>query len=248
MNSRRARASDEVMRVLLRLLLTATVLTSASAAAANGDAGDDGAVRDELAACATEAARAVQRHYESVRDLSARFEQSTRSVALGTGSAAGQSVSRGEVVFAKPGRMRWSYESPMPSLVVSDGETLWIYDPEAGEAQKLAVTQGYLTGAALAFLLGEGDLLAEYAVSTRACEGELVDLELVPRTDAAYERLGLRVVRATGEVRATTIVDLFGNRTDVSFADLATNRDPAAATFTFDPPDGVRVIDVKAIQ
>jgi len=61
-----------------------------------------------------------------------------------------ETLTRGRVVFAKPGRMRWVYESPEPSLVVSDGETLWIYDPAAREAQRLPVTQGYLTGAALA--------------------------------------------------------------------------------------------------
>ena len=216
----------------------------AAPALSNGDADDDAAVRAERTRCAIDAAGAVQRHYESVRDLAASFEQSTSSVALGTGSAAGTTRSTGQVVFAKPGRMRWSYEAPQPSLVVSDGKTLWIYDPEAGEVQRLSVTQGYLSGAALTFLVGEGDLLAEYAVSAESCGGELIELELVPRSDAAFERLGLRVVRATGEVRATRIIDLFGNITEISFTGLQTNRDPPASTFGFEPPEGVRVIDL----
>jgi outer membrane lipoprotein carrier protein len=230
------------MRHLPTILLLCVGL--AAPVSSNGGAADDLTVRAETAQCATEAALAVQRHYESVRDLAAGFEQSTRSVALGTGAAAGTSRSSGQVVFAKPGRMRWSYEQPQPSLVVSDGETLWIYDPDAREAQRLPVTQGYLTGAALAFLIGEGDLLAEYVVSTQACGGELIELDLVPRSDASYERLGLRVVRATGEVRATRIIDLFGNITEVSFRDLRLNVDPPAATFGFDSPAGVRVIDL----
>jgi outer membrane lipoprotein carrier protein len=225
-------------RVLLASLLVAVP------AGSNGGAGDDAAVREADARCATEAARAVQRHYESVRDLEAAFQQTTRSVALGTGAAAATSRSSGRVVFAKPGRMRWSYDEPRPSLVVSDGTTLWIYDPEAREAQRLPVTQGYLTGAALAFLFGEGDLLAEYDVRAESCGDVVAELELVPRKDASYERLGLRVVRATGEVRASRIRDLFGNLTEVVFEDLRTNQDPPNTTFEFEPPDDVRVIDL----
>ena len=51
-------------------------------------------------------------------------------------------------------------------------------------------------------------------------------------------------MRATGEVRATSIVDLFGNVTEVAFHGLRTNNDPPAATFGFEPPEGVRVIDI----
>ena len=76
-----------------------------AAALANGDPSDDAGQRDELARCARAAARAVQQHYESVRDLEARFEQTTKSIALGTGAAAATSRSTGRVVFAKPGRI-----------------------------------------------------------------------------------------------------------------------------------------------
>ena len=224
-------------------VLVATALFPAPASS-NGDGVGDASQAAERMQCATEAARSVQRHYESVRDLEAHFEQTTRSVALGTGAAATTGRSSGRVVFAKPGRMRWSYQQPQPSLGVSDDKMLWIYDPEAAEAQRLPVTQGYLTGAALSFLVGEGDLLAEYQVSAESCGGEGIELELIPRTDASYERLGLRVVRATGEVSATRIVDLFGNVTEVTFRNLRTNQDPPASTFGFEPPEGVRVIDL----
>jgi len=230
------------MHRCLVVLLSTPLL--AAPALSNGDAAGGTAQHTERTECATAAARAVQRHYESVRDLEARFEQLTRSVALGTGSAASTGQSSGRVVFAKPGRMRWSYEQPQPSLVVSDGQTLWIYDPEAAEAQRLPVTQGYLSGAGVSFLVGEGNLLEEYQVSAQTCGDLEIELELIPRADASYERLGLRVVRATGEVRATRIVDLFGNVTEVRFRDLRVNQDPPADTFGFEPPAGVRVIDL----
>lgn len=194
--------------------------------------------------CAELVARRVQEHYDSVRDLSASFEQTVRSTMSGLG---GDAKSSGKVVFSKPGRMRWSYLEPQPSEVISDGSTLWLYDPVAREAQKLLVTQGYLAGAGLQFLLGEGELLREFAVTATQCgaEGQTsVELELLPRAPASFERMRLRVVVETGEVEETTVVDLFGNETRIQFSDRQINRDPAPETFQFEAPEGVEVIDL----
>lgn len=225
-------------------IVFAALLVGASPAASNGDATDDDARRADASACAREAAAEVQRRYERVRDLEARFEQRTRSVALGTGAAASASGSGGRVLFAKPGRMRWDYERPSPSLVVSNGSVMWLYDPAAREAQRLPVTSGYLNGAALSFLVGEGRLTDEFDVSAERCGEAIAHLVLMPRAQASYERLGLEVDRATGEVRSTSIVDLFGNVTEVSFREVRTNQGPSDASFEFVPPAGTQLIDL----
>ena len=196
--------------------------------------------------------RRVQARYERIQDLQGRFTQTTQSVTLGS-AATPALAAHGRVVFAKPGRMRWVYEAPEPSLVVTDGKTLWIYDPEAGEAQRMAVTGAFLSGAAIQFLLGDGDLQRDFEISSSerpdsgpsACDSPRVDLELRPRAEAHYEKLLLRVDPSSGEVHETTVVDLFGNRTHVELLDVETDRHPDAATFRFDPPAGVRVIDLS---
>lgn len=195
--------------------------------------------------CAQRVASRVQHHYESVRDLSARFEQTVHSVMGGPGAIARSS---GRVVFSKPGKMRWSYEEPRPSEVISDGNTLWLYDPAAREVQKFPVTQGYLAGAGLQFLLGEGRLDQDFSISARECGGEgqsSVELELIPLQPASYERIRLLVLVDSGEVRETIIVDLFGNETRIAFHELRLNRDPPAETFRFEVPEGVDVIDLE---
>ncbi len=196
-----------------------------------------------LEGCVDRATTAVQKRYEGVSDLSARFEQSTRAV--GVGAAAGPATtSRGRVVLAKPGKMRWTYEEPEQSLVISDGDTLWLFDPDFGEAQKLPSGGGYMTGAAAQFLLGAGDMRRDFAVSAVACDAERVELELIPREPASYEKLFLDVDPETGDVRATRVVDLLGNVVNVSFSEMRFNTDPPDAEFRFDPPEGVRVIEV----
>lgn len=194
--------------------------------------------------CANGMARKVQGHYEAVRDLTARFTQTTQVVALGAASQSNATTSNGEVNFSKPGRMRWSYEQPEPSLVVTDGQDLWIYDPGSKEAQKYHAGQGFLSGAALQFLLGQGEMSKDFRVRAIACEKNEVRLDLRPRRAAAYEHLEVRVDPATGEVRETAVFDLVGNVTRVAFEDVRINGGLGEDLFRFSPPEGVKVVEV----
>lgn len=232
----RARPAGVQGRVCFRVLAAALAsLAAAPVALGDAPAGGD---------CAERAAAALQRRYEAVRDIEASFEQTTRSVALGRSGA--DAKSRGSVVFAKPGRMRWTYEAPEPSLVVSDGEELWIYDPANREAQRMTVTGAYLSGAALSFLLGEGEILRDFVVKALECSESSALLDLVPREPATYERLHARIDPRSGELLETTVIDLLGNSTRVALQDLRVNRDPDASLFRFDPPAGVRVVELDA--
>lgn len=213
--------------------------------AASALAGGEGPVVSAGEDCARAAASRVQGRYEGVRDLSARFEQRTETVALGSHRAQALEAA-GEVVFAKPGRMRWSYDRPEPSLVVSDGRSVWIFDPQAREAQHLPLGESFLSGAAIQFLLGEGELLQEFEVRAEGCGSDEVRLRLVPRQEAPYEHIVIRVEPASGEVRETEITDLLGNVTRVRLLEPRVNTSPEAGLFQFSPPEGVRVMEVPA--
>jgi outer membrane lipoprotein carrier protein len=195
--------------------------------------------------CAAEVAARVQARYEGLASLRASFVQTTSNVAFGGDSGPQAAPARGRVEFAKPGRMRFEYETPEPSLVVSDGTTLWIYDPTAKEVQVLPVSQGFLSAAAIQFLLGEGRLVETFEVSARRCAPERAELELRPRSEATYERIELAVDPASGWIRESTVVDLLGNRTHLAFDDIQTGGAPDAARFRFEPPPGVRVLTLE---
>ena len=234
-------ASNGFVKRFARTLVGLVSLTAAG--------GARGAEPDAARACAEAVVRRVQARYDGIQDLSARFEQTTQSVTLGEAAPVPALSARGAVVFAKPGRMRWSYEEPEPSLVVTDGATLWIYDPRAAEVQKMAVEGAFLSGAAIQFLLGRGDLLAEFEVESRDCPearaaSREVRLELRPRKPATYERLVLVADASSGEVQETTVQDLFGNVTRVRIEDVRTNQGPGPELFVFQVPVGVRVLEL----
>lgn len=244
------------MRPKGRVLALLCGLALGLAFATSGSAGSDAASgpkkeatpahvgADSQEACRQRAVGAVQRRYESIRDLRARFVQTTRAASVGD-RATEKTTSRGSVVVAKPSRMRWSYETPEPSLVVSDGKTLWIYDPAFAEAQRMPADGAFFSGAALQFLLGRGDMEKEFAIRLVSCEEKAVELELTPREPTSYEKLFLVANPGTGDVFRTRIDDLLGNSTVVEFSDLQVNLDPAADLFRFEPPANVRIIDLS---
>jgi outer membrane lipoprotein carrier protein len=203
------------------------------------------AAADDPSKCVDGAIAAIQKRYESVSDLSASFVQTARPVAWSGKASVGQ-VSRGTVVFAKPGKMRWQYSEPEPSLVVSDGRTLWIHDPEHAEVQRMRVTEGYLSGAAIQFLIGEGDMRRNFTISGIACSDDDSELELIPKADVGFEKLRVVADREIGELRRTTIYDLLGNVTEVVFSDVRSNQHPDDSLFRFEAPPGHEVIDLDA--
>lgn len=226
------------------LVMAFALFASGAIPAAHADP-DDAA--SQVGACATDVAAAVQGRYESVTDLRASFEQSTKRMGFGS-TAPASLAAKGEVHFQKPGRMHWAYREPAESAVISDGHSVWIYDPAAKEAQHFELGANFLSGAALQFLLGEGDLAKSFQLSAEDCDEDVVALALVPREPESYERITLRVTRESGELRETDVVDLLGNQTTLVLRDVRTGEVPPKRHFQFSPPDGVRVLRLPAVN
>jgi outer membrane lipoprotein carrier protein len=194
------------------------------------------------------AAKSIQSRYEGIRDIHANFRQTNRSASFQGQPLMTPEPKTGRVVFAKPGQMRWTYLQPEPSVVVSNGKILWIHDVVGESITRLEVTAGFLSGAALQFLLGDGKILETFEVRAVACEGNRITLDLLPRDEATYERLGLVADVDSGDVVGTSVLDLFGNLTVIGFSEIEINRDPEASTFELEIPDGVEVIDYAGSQ
>jgi outer membrane lipoprotein carrier protein len=230
---------------LLAVAISADLLGTRAAAEAVATPGSGGQQGEDVPAadCLGRTIDILQNRYERVTDLRARFVQTTRAAYTGT-IAPDPVTSRGHMVVAKPAKMRWVYEEPDESVVVSDGSTLWIYDPAFKEAQSMPIGDGFLSGVAVQFLLGEGDLRRDFAIALIACSETEVELEMTPRNPASYEKLRIVADPHTGFVTRTQIVDLIGNQTMLELSRLETNVRPDPALFRFVAPEGVSVVEL----
>ena len=188
----------------------------------------------------------VQKRYDAANDFRARFTQTLTSTAMGR-----KTSSAGGVMFKKPGKMRWDYEKPERATYVSDGNTLWLYEPDDAQAFKQSLSASQLP-AALAFLTGKGKLAAEFDItlvdkSPYAAPGDYV-LALSPKVAEPQVKSLLFVVDPkTFDVRESVITDGQGNTNDLTFADIKTNTKLPDSEFRWSPPSGTRVIDTNKL-
>ena len=149
----------------------------------------------------------VQKYYDATKDLRAKFEQQLESASRAPSKASG------EVLLKKPGKMRWDYAKPDKKLMVSDGATLWVYEPEDEQAYKQDL-KGNALPAQVSFLLGEGKLDKEFDASLTKVDGLGADelaLKMVP--EGGHDRVSLSRVRRRRQDRAGQADDHLRTRT-----------------------------------
>jgi outer membrane lipoprotein carrier protein len=187
----------------------------------------------------------VQDRYEETEFLQARFRQVSTLKSIGESQSA-----EGRVFIRKPGRMRWEYEKPEPQILISDGENFWVYTPNQNQVIVTKAGEGIPVRAPTAFLAGKGRLRSEFEIAwsrdlspPKDPSAETYRLDLSPRTPhPSLERLVIEVRADDFNIVRSSVVDVFGNVTDVEFSEIVTDRPLLDDLFTFEIPHGVEIL------
>lgn len=187
-------------------------------------------------------ARAIQRHYDSVRDFTADFEQ-----AYVGGALKRRTVEKGTVAIRKPGRMRWDYTSPEAKQFISDGQRIYFYVPADKQVRVSPMPAANRAPTPILFLAGRGDLLRDFRVEETAPPAGVDGvraLKLEPKQpEPEYASLTLVVDQTTFALRQLVVVDTQGGSSTFTFRNLRENTGVADSRFTFRIPRGVDVIN-----
>jgi outer membrane lipoprotein carrier protein len=211
----------ELMKTRLKSLLGVVAITVAATcnAASPGDA----------------AGQNLNRLLTAVGSLSASFEQ---TVLDGGGTRLQQS--QGELLLARPGKFRWRTDEPFPQLLVSNGQTLWIYDQDLEQVSQQAVDQRLSNTPALLLSGDLGDLQQTFDIQGPG-EGDSGVYRLQPLDEDAMFAV-LRIMFEAGIPVEMQLEDNLGQKTSVQFSDLVVNPAIADDQFEFQVPDGVDLI------
>jgi outer membrane lipoprotein carrier protein len=199
-----------------------------------------------LAFCITgqEVLTEIQNRYEKTNDIDANFIQDY----IGKGM---KQPNRGEgkVYLKKKGMMRWDYTTPHQKLI-SDGHTLWFYQPDEKQVLVSNLSSVLKERAPLAFLAGEGDLSRDFNFvnlkeSVSQKEGTYV-VELTPKEPlATFSKLILTVDKGTFTVLQADVLDGLGNVTRTRFINIKTNVGLSDSLFRFIIPRGTEEIPMQ---
>jgi outer membrane lipoprotein carrier protein len=181
---------------------------------------------------------AVEQRYASSA-FAARFQiESTLKAMQVTDTA------EGSLKVKYPGKMRWEYEKPEPMLFVTDGATLWMYQPRERQVT-VGQADAVLGGSQGASFLSDIRLLRRQFRIELDPSGsdQLARLKLTPR-EAAFDIafIILTIDRSTHDVVAVLTVNQYDDRTRIVFHDIVFQQKFPDALFQFEIPEGVDVL------
>lgn len=206
------------MRLIRMLLLTVLSVTSVAATAA-----------DEVA---------VQRLTEllnQAQTITARFSQLTLD-----GSGTQLQETTGQLALKRPGLFRWHTDAPMEQLLVSNGEKVWLYDPDLEQVTIQTLDQR-LTHTPALLLSGDVSKIQENFDISHNEGGNVVDFILKPKSkDTLFD--SLRLSFRNSVLNDMQLIDSIGQRTNILFLSVKMNEPQDDAQFTFEIPAGADVI------
>jgi outer membrane lipoprotein carrier protein len=209
-------------------VLTIVAMAASRASAVVTAAGEPPELRDLLAR--------LQRHYQETRSFSAKFNETITRPGAPT-------LNRGGTLsWLRPGRIRFDYGAPQPETVVSDGRTLYDYDPGLNQVIETPLKNAIRAQAAAALLLGVGNLERDFTATRPeiASQNRLSHVILTPKSGGPSIEIG--VDPSTSNIVTLMIADALGNRTEFHFSEIRQNVALTPADFVFKTPDGADVV------
>lgn len=162
--------------------------------------------------------------------------------------------STGTLEFQRPNRFRFAYAGPTEQLIVGDGKQVWLYDTDLNQVTVRPMSQAL--GATPAALLSGGTLDKDFtlkavtamsssaatATSTPSQATSVLEwVEALPRhKDGQFQ--SVRVGFKQGQLAVLEILDSFGQRSRLDFAQFESKAAIPAARFQFTPPAGADVL------
>lgn len=149
-------------------------------------------------------------------------------------------TSSGRFALKQPGKFRWQTEAPFSQLLVCDGTTLWLYDPDLEQVTVRAVDADPANPMRL--ISGElVDLNADYTVTNLVAEPDRAVFRLQPKQANDYFKL-VTLSFEKQQLTEMLIQDVTGNVNRIRFSKVLTDTAMSAEQFSFDAPPGTDVI------
>ena len=193
-------------------------------------------------------AQAVDAHYSHLHSLQSDFTEIYR----GDGP---ERVESGTLWLKKPRKMRWEYRSPNDKLFVSDGETVWFYQPAERQLRKTAFRKLDDLRSPIAFLLGKTKLENELRELSKVVDQSPLQpantlLRGVPKSVVAQSTGGQvsevqLEITPSDEIVRIVLMEADGATTEFRFAGWKENLKLSDSLFQFTAPPGVETVEAQ---
>ena len=178
----------------------------------------------------------LQRHYRDTNSFSAKFHEEIATV------GASKRQRSGLVSFRKPGRMRWEFAAPEVQTIVSDGETLYSYDPDLNQVVETPLEQALKSSSATSFLLGMGNINRDFKAAFANSPPSDGLIQIILDAKAGGYKIVIGLDPKSYNLVTLTLTDQLGDVTKVAFSDIRNNVALPDSVFTFKAPAGADIV------
>jgi outer membrane lipoprotein carrier protein len=223
-----------------RTLLAGLGLVCSLSFAGQSLASDAVQVFSQPVATTTDAVMNLKQQLGRIDSFSANFVQLTQD---GLGNTL-QEI-KGFMQVAKPGKLRWKTEGIYEQLVVSDGQSLWIYDEDL-EQVSIKDMNNRLSETPALLLSGNVSAIGDDFIITQVPSDHSIMFILQPKDSSQlFDSLELDFNKLDPQQPLTQMIirDASGQVTDISFTNVINNPTLSDDIFSFDIPAGIDVID-----
>ncbi len=148
-----------------------------------------------------------------------------------------------KMLLKKPDGFYWETLAPFPELIVTDGSTLWNYQPDL---EQVVIEDWDSSRSELAAQLLSGNvdsLSADYTIrSVTDQDSEHQEFELTPlQSDNVYQRISINFM--SSELESIYLSSRSGQQTVWQFENVVRNQAIADAQFEFISPGNIEIIE-----
>ena len=180
--------------------------------------------------------------FQRVATLRADFTQSVNDPMIGTSES-----SRGEFVQQRPNKFAMRFRHPAGDVILSDGQTLWLYLPSTTPNQvvRSTIARGQSPDVVAEFLDQPRERFTIAYVRADSVGRRAADvLAFAPKgQNSAYQRVLVWIDRQDDLPHQAEITEASGAVRRITFDRLQVNGAVRASEFVFTPPAGVRIVD-----
>jgi outer membrane lipoprotein carrier protein len=184
----------------------------------------------------------VQHRYAAA-DFEADFFQESHLKAMGMVDAA-----QGHVFFKPPAMMRWHYKTPEEYLIMTDGQTVWVYRPTENQVMVGRAAEYFGDIKWTEFFTEPGALLEDFVVQWAPSEVQTEKrfvLKLLPkRSRPNLVQIDLSISKRTFDIVQSVTCNAFGDKTTIRFEGFRFNQGLDASLFRFKIPKDADVLQL----
>jgi outer membrane lipoprotein carrier protein len=148
----------------------------------------------------------------------------------------------GTLAVKKPNLVHWQTAEPDESLIVSDGDTLWFFDPFVEQVSAYLLEKALLNTPILLLTSSDPTLWQHYSVSSTDENNYLIHAN---DNNAQVKTLELRFKKNSNMLNSFTILDATGQLSLFKLSQFDQVAVPESALFTFKIPEGVELDDQR---